>query len=89
MALIRKKLNPHPWNYLNLCPSGKALPHERNQLREMTGPEQCFKPIPVMIAQINTHLRGWSYWPNVFDALNPPQKPENRKNSGNASHRHW
>jgi RNA-directed DNA polymerase len=25
----------------------------------MTGPKQCFKPIPVMIAEINIHLKGW------------------------------
>jgi RNA-directed DNA polymerase len=46
--------------YLNLCPSKKSLQRERDKLREMTGPEQCFKPIPVLIAQINTHLKGWS-----------------------------
>lgn len=48
------------WNYLNLCPSEKSMQRERNKLREMTGPEQCFKPIVVLIAQINTHLSGWS-----------------------------
>jgi RNA-directed DNA polymerase len=48
-----------PWNYLNLCPSSKALQRERDKLREMTGPEKSFVPIPVLIAQINTHLRGW------------------------------
>jgi RNA-directed DNA polymerase len=47
-------------NYLNLCPSKKSLLRERDKLREMTGPKQCFKPIPVLIAQINTHLDGWS-----------------------------
>ena len=46
--------------YLNLCPSSKSLQRERDKLREMTGPEQCFKPIPVLIAQVNIHLRGWS-----------------------------
>jgi RNA-directed DNA polymerase len=49
-----------PWNYLNLCPSKKSLLRERDKLREMTSPKQCFKPIPVLIAQINTHLTGWS-----------------------------
>jgi RNA-directed DNA polymerase len=48
------------WRYLNLCPSGKSMQRERDKLREMTGPQACFKPIPVLIAQINTHLRGWS-----------------------------
>jgi len=43
-----------------LFPSKKSLQRERDKLREMTGPEQCFKPIPVLIAQINTHLKGWS-----------------------------
>jgi RNA-directed DNA polymerase len=47
-------------NYLNLCPSKKSLQRERDKLRELTGPKQCFKPIPVLIAQINTHLTGWS-----------------------------
>jgi len=46
--------------YLNLLPSKKSLQKERDKLREMTGPEQCFKPIPVLIAQIGRHLRGWS-----------------------------
>jgi RNA-directed DNA polymerase len=46
--------------YLNLCPSGKSLQRERDKLRELTRPEQCFKPIPVLIAEINEHLRGWS-----------------------------
>jgi RNA-directed DNA polymerase len=49
-----------PWRYLNLCPSSKSMQHERDKLREMTGPEMCFKPIPALIAQINVHLRGWS-----------------------------
>lgn len=46
--------------YLNMFPSKKALERERQTLREMTGPEMCFKPIMVMIQQINAHLRGWS-----------------------------
>jgi RNA-directed DNA polymerase len=51
-------------DYLNLCPSKKSLQRERDKLREMTDPKQCFKPIPVLIAQINTHLTGWG---NYFD----------------------
>jgi RNA-directed DNA polymerase len=46
--------------YLNLCPSSKSMQRERDKLRELTRPEQCFKPIPALIAQINEHLRGWS-----------------------------
>jgi RNA-directed DNA polymerase len=46
--------------YLNLCPSSKSLQRERDKLREMTGPDKCFVPIPALIAQINVHLKGWS-----------------------------
>ena len=50
--------------YLNLCPSQKALGRERDKLREMTGAKMCFKPIPLLIGELNGHLRGWS---NYFD----------------------
>jgi RNA-directed DNA polymerase len=53
-------LQGRPWKYLNLCPSAKALQRERDKLREMTGPKKCFLPIPALIGQINTHLKGWS-----------------------------
>lgn len=46
--------------YLNLCPSDKAMRRERDKLRELTGPERCFVPIPELIGQINEHLAGWS-----------------------------
>jgi len=46
--------------YLNMFPSKKALSRERARLREMTGPSMCFKPIPAVIAELNSQLRGWS-----------------------------
>ena len=49
-----------PHHYLNMQPSKKALARERDKLREMTGPEMCFKPITTMIEEINRHLKGWS-----------------------------
>jgi RNA-directed DNA polymerase len=55
-----RDLQGRPKRYLNLCPSKKSLQRERNKLREMTGPDRCFVPIGALIAQINTHLRGWS-----------------------------
>jgi RNA-directed DNA polymerase len=54
-----KDRNGGNWRYLNLCPSSKSMQRERDNLREMTGPERCFVPIPVLIEQINRHLRGW------------------------------
>jgi RNA-directed DNA polymerase len=46
--------------YLNMFPSKKALKREKAKLKEMTGPEMCFKPAWVLIDEINRHLRGWS-----------------------------
>src|ERR1019366_1260761 len=46
--------------YMKLCPSAKSMQRERDKLREMTGPEKCFVPIPELIQRINTHLGGWS-----------------------------
>lgn len=46
--------------YLNMRPSSKALSRERARLREMTGPNMCFKPLPVLIEELNRQLRGWS-----------------------------
>jgi len=45
--------------YLTPQPSKKAMERERQKLREMTGPEMCYKPAAVLIGEINRHLRGW------------------------------
>jgi RNA-directed DNA polymerase len=45
--------------YLHLEPSEKSLAREREKLRQMTGPTMCFKPIPVLVFEINRHLKGW------------------------------
>jgi len=55
-----RDLHGRDQKYLNLCPSSKALQRERDKLKEMTGPRQCFKPIPVLIGELNQHLAGWS-----------------------------
>jgi RNA-directed DNA polymerase len=54
-----RDLQGRAWKYLNLCPSKKSMQRERDKLREMTGPEQGFKPITKLIEEINRHLRGW------------------------------
>jgi RNA-directed DNA polymerase len=46
--------------YLNMFPSAKAIQKEREKLHEMTNSQQCFKPIPVLIGELNRHLRGWA-----------------------------
>ena len=46
--------------YLNVFPSKKAVQREREKLHEMTDSHQCFKPIPVVIGELNRHLQGWA-----------------------------
>ena len=46
--------------YLNVFPSNKAVQREREKLHEMTDSHQCFKPIPVLIEELNRHLKGWA-----------------------------
>lgn len=52
-------LKGRPWRYLNLFPSNKSLEKEREKIRELTGPQQCFKPVSELIAELNEHLAGW------------------------------
>jgi RNA-directed DNA polymerase len=54
-----KDLNGRPWRYLNLFPSKKSLEKEREKIRELTGPKQCFKPASELVEEINEHLAGW------------------------------
>ena len=46
--------------YLNVIPSKKALKTERAMLRDMTSSRFCFKPIPVLIEELNRNLAGWA-----------------------------
>ena len=55
-----RDLHGRPWHYWNLVPSRKSLQRERDTLRRMTGPEQCYTPLPELIGRINRHMRGWA-----------------------------
>src|SRR5450755_3960284 len=46
--------------YLNVFPSKKAVKRERRKLHEMTDSHQCFKPIPILIRELNRHVKGWA-----------------------------
>ena len=46
--------------YLNVFPSQQAVQREREKLHDMTNSHQCFKPIPVLIGELNRHLKGWA-----------------------------
>lgn len=54
-----KDLNRRPWRYLSLFPSRKSMEKERAKIRELTGPKYCFKPVGLLIEDLNEHLRGW------------------------------
>jgi len=58
--LFDRDLYGRPRRYLNLFASRKAMAREREQLRGLTGPRMCFKPLPRMIEELNEHLRGWA-----------------------------
>ena len=49
-----------PHRYWNLEPSRKAMERERAAMRDLTGPNQSYTPVPELIGRVNRHLRGWS-----------------------------
>jgi RNA-directed DNA polymerase len=55
-----RDLHGRDHHYLNVMPSDKALARAREQVRTMVGPARCFKPIPLLIGEINQWLRSWS-----------------------------
>jgi RNA-directed DNA polymerase len=54
--------------YVRITPSKQSLSRERDRLREMTSSRQNFKPIPVVVKELNRHLVGWS---NYFSYGHP------------------
>ena len=62
--------------YLTVIPSAKAQARAREKLRELTGPQRNFVPIPEMIHEVNRWLDGWGnyfrhgYPSAVFRKLN-------------------
>ena len=58
----RDRLGRPGRRYLNLCPSAKSVKREREVLRRLIGPGQCFIPIPMLIAQVNQQVHGWGHY---------------------------
>jgi RNA-directed DNA polymerase len=54
-----RNLKGRAGKYLNVFPSKKAVKREREKLHDMTDSHQCFKPIPILIGELNRHLKGW------------------------------
>jgi len=47
-------------HYWNVTPSDKSLQRERVKLKEMTSGRHSYWPIPMLIGELNQHLRGWA-----------------------------
>ena len=66
----------HGHQYLNVGPSKKALKRERAKLHELTSGPARSVPIPVLIGNLNRHLKGWAnyfrygYPRRAFDQIN-------------------
>jgi RNA-directed DNA polymerase len=54
----RSRLGPE--HYWNLTPSPKSLLSERVKLKELTSGGHSYWPIPMLIGELNGHLRGWA-----------------------------
>ena len=65
-----RDLQGRPWRYLNWGVSAKALQRERARLREQTRASACYKPVPVLIGEVNRHLQGWA----TYFSLGYPRK---------------
>ncbi len=66
----------HGHQYLKVEPSKQAVKRERARLHELTSGSARSVPIPVLIANLNRHLKGWAnyfrygYPRHAFDQIN-------------------
>jgi RNA-directed DNA polymerase len=45
--------------YLNVFPSKKSVARERARLRKMTSSRNCFKPVSLLVGELNRQIYGW------------------------------
>jgi len=80
---------------LSLYPSLASQTRERSRLREMIGLSSGFKPLPVLIAQINRQLGGWSEYfrrgqsRRAFRKMNQFVRERLRRHLSRRSQRPW
>ena len=56
----RERSRLGPGTYWNLYPSNKSVARERVKLKELTSGRHSYWPIPMLIRELNQHLRGWA-----------------------------
>lgn len=54
-----RDLHGREHRYLNVFPSKRALSRARERLRELTSAQMCYKPVRVVISEVNEYLEGW------------------------------
>jgi RNA-directed DNA polymerase len=59
---LDRDLRGRGYRYLNVFPSRKSLSRLRDRLREMTGPQHCWKAVPELIGEVNRYLSGWGQY---------------------------
>lgn len=57
---LHRDLRGRGHHYLAVYPSRKALLRLHARIRELTGPRSCWKPISVVVGEVNAYLRGWA-----------------------------
>lgn len=56
-----RSILPHSDRYLHVGPSRTAMTRVRTKLRELTSRRVCFKPAPLVVADVNRLLNGWCF----------------------------
>jgi len=83
----------HGHRYLNVEPSKKALKREREKLHELTSGQARSRRIPILVGELNRHLKGWAnyfrfgYPRRAFDKINEHVQICLRQNLGRRSQR--
>jgi RNA-directed DNA polymerase len=55
-----RDLQGRPWRYLNKIPSKRSMQRIRDRLCQLTGSRQCFKPVSILVQDMNRTVQGWS-----------------------------
>ncbi len=92
---LDRDLHGRNMRYWNMCPSKKTLVREREKLKEMTGKNRCFVPLPQLIGGLNRHLKGWAnyfrlgYSRDVFREINRYVRLRLTRHLQRRSQRQW